>query len=513
MKELSWISIFLFVACLQRDESELNHARGHIVAEVDMFSWLEMDDASFSRFFGMDVKLLENSSENKIQSSFDALVEQIYLRLDNEKSTIPKPRLGVYDSSFEEVSVSALFLCLAYGKEPRVDAKGVFKSADFIETGFEKGGCDHTKIYKNIADFKAVTQSIFKTRIDQDGCSVKIAEPESQRLDGSDHQNLHALDCDKIKIEFDFVGVKAVSNWVTISSAMLNKMQTMEHPEVILAHELAHYFLAHVDQGTWIPYIHSATKRVDGVPQYSKNHQQKLIDLYRAPPKFLEKIEGALFEPELFSVLFDISHICDEPKNTTPEAKMFRPVYPRTDPEKLAYLQHEVNLATCFEKKRASCVQKEIEVLGISLEYALTPLVPREIINDHIKAWGLNQGSLLGLLSEISLLVSDKKAKIIDLRRSAAKERLAFYTNEQVADETSLEYLSYLGEQYQSAPQTYLQFIKSPSEYEDCKKDLFAVETGEDVFVPIKNWRIPHHSFCFRAVNLAQEIRYHQFGR
>ena len=129
---------------------------------------------------------------------------------------------------------------------------------------------------------------------------------------------------------------------------------------------------------------------------------------------------------------------------------MFRSVYPKTDSEKLQYLQYEVSLANCFEKKRASCVQKEINMLEISLEYALSPLVPREIINDRIKTWGLTQGSLLGLLSEMSLLVSDKKAKITDLRRSAEKERLAFYTNEQIADETSLEYLSYLGEQYHS---------------------------------------------------------------
>lgn len=93
---------------------------------------------------------------------------------------------------------------------------------------------------------------------------------------------------------------------------------------------------------------------------------------------------------------------------------------------------------------------------------------------------------------------------------------LGVYTEEQEADDISLEFLSYVGVPLESAPE---QMVRTWSTFLDREEREQCVRlrnggwksNGKPVLVPMGHWSNSHHDDCFRIFNLEREIDAHGF--
>lgn len=108
----------------------------------------------------------------------------------------------------------------------------------------------------------------------------------------------------------------------------------------------------------------------------------------------------------------------------------------------------------------------------------------------------------------------------------ATERRMGYYTVEQEADELALEYLALVGVSPDSAVEAWFKLAEHSTgdlRSTDAKYDIplesclkfrangWRDERGQEVFIPVGDYRGTHHSWCHRIFNIDQEILAHNY--
>jgi Zn-dependent protease with chaperone function len=110
-------------------------------------------------------------------------------------------------------------------------------------------------------------------------------------------------------------------------------------------------------------------------------------------------------------------------------------------------------------------------------------------------------------------------AGIDEHNRTMRDEKLGFYTTEQEADDLGLELLLHLRIPPTVAADALLALHRAnpgghDTTWEACsmlRSKGFKDDSGRWAYVPIGNLATPHHSFCFRVLNITREIEAHDY--
>jgi hypothetical protein len=108
-----------------------------------------------------------------------------------------------------------------------------------------------------------------------------------------------------------------------------------------------------------------------------------------------------------------------------------------------------------------------------------------------------------------------------DENRLMVEQRLGFYTTEQEADDMALEILTQIGLSPNLAADAVLHFLKLEVDgdageipWAECsalRERGFKDAAGAWVAVPVGDLSTPHHSFCFRVLNITRELAAHAY--
>ena len=120
--------------------------------------------------------------------------------------------------------------------------------------------------------------------------------------------NLTPDNCEEVNLcSSVFSAVQTNVNWVFVSTSLLEKL-THDELRLVLAHELAHYYMKHQDQSLWTPYLEG--QRIDGAPVEFETGYDFLFQLEKYNKLDVgDKFDGAIFDPALFGLLLEISRL------------------------------------------------------------------------------------------------------------------------------------------------------------------------------------------------------------
>ena len=509
------LTCLISFGCVESTSSEVKHKRNNIVA-TENYPWQELSFDKFKTMFLSEYdshNLLDAESDldKQLLRMFNEIVDLIEINLSIKEDLDhfpPRPGLVKIDSKDSNAFVENSYTCyLPENSKIEPSTAGLlFESkAGPMELYFEQ--CHK---FIKIEDFQSddVAKKLLLAHgaEELDGCEIR-----------SDIRHLQ-LSCNEFSEKYTFFAVNRVPNWVVLTTGLIEKIKDPRKILTAIAHELAHYYLGHTSQNLWMPYLETTLGRIDGVPkEYLAGYE--ILSFLEANNDliFSSKIEGSRFNPMVFNLLREISKFesCALGQQYDDLTLLIDHEDVITQGLEVRYLDFESELLECArEIKQSSLTSAQHSKLKFSLITLTRGFNSSEKFLRHLPGMVVAEDpkNLLDFIEGVSEEFDKFGTAISEFRQKAVDLKLGFYTNEQEADEVSLEYLSYYDRKIAlNAPKFYIDLINNSSERKACSDGVHEVELGESFYWPIKDWLDPHHSPCYRAVNLAREIYFHGY--
>lgn len=519
LREILSVSVLssLFMSCSFDETSEVKHVKGETSARIHSIYWNELSLTQAQLLNPNSessalVELTTDSSENALYSEtalkFNELTSKIMSTVDEKTKGIPKPRLAlVQDAKEVNAFVSSSIKCfIPESSKEKTDLEGIVyeKSAG---TSFIGTAHCHSIEYVSAEKLNSVLDIVNGDLYSDQECTVD-----------------YSLDfiCEDIKESIGFFAISGVANWVMINEETFTELKDSNKILAIVAHELAHYFLAHTSQYTFTPYLEDYEKRNEGAPVVYEKGYDIVRDLEKYERlEIVEKIKDAKLEPESFMLLSalthekDFSNICHSILLADELVEKYKDLYLYKDAVALG----EKELLK-FEKRSLICTRftqtkdmSDMTLMNLksNISMAGSGLYSSYSLGQEFEDSKSNFRNIRDIIDWFDNLVINKKQEVADLRAHAKAVKLGFYTNEQHADETAAEYLTLIGESPRDMSQLFLGLIEKDSLKEMCTDTVEKILNGQDLYLGISKWSSDHHSPCYRAVNIAREISFHNY--
>lgn len=552
------IGLFSFASCFgcrqtSSEENSLKHIEGEVFERQNSFYWSDFQFEQIKDVLSSEVARGDLFTKDPIVQSrldlvnlyFDKLVSEISARASRDGIHIPSPKIAFYKTKEVGGFVSTANVCYVLN--------GLLISSD------EGGELDESFPLDNIGlliERRSTTRDVYL-----DECDKKVLIDRSLLLDIFQQITADSFwpkDCDlaydeKIQfvcpdfaLDFDFIAIKTIPNRILLGSEILKDEYSVFDAMVILSHELAHYYLGHTSQFTWYPYRETKLGRDKGLPLEFKEGYE-LLEFLEASQGLSDKnpIPNASLNHEFYFAVKEIYSSLHR-RGMCSEDELFDLLKSELTVSDIVsngkvndFVQFELNLLECanniqvlaiddglWTELKAIVAQSTGDFGGYINTDSLMDIKrvhePMEINDDgdHLSGDCSAKGAkpiknsfptLKDILFYLNDTINEKKSEMKQKRDYVNELQMAFYTNEQHADEVSLEYLSYVYPEYSKAPDFYLGLISNEDEKISCQQDFESLERDHNHFRPISDWLRPHHSLCFRAINLQREINFHGY--
>ncbi len=345
------------------------------------------------------------------------------------------------------------------------------------------------------------------------------------------------------------------ANWVTIHAGLFPFMPTEDAFVGVLMHELTHYYRSHMTQlpGEYNFFYQRGEEnenhRPEPRPDLLAEGQKAIIASHILGQERMPLLPGQELAPELYLAAGSLAEAqcagnpncassCQEIVKlaTTREFIVKMGLYPFSPADQSTYTRFEATMMRCLRTIPAAGAYDSLK------EFILAPTwIPfrKKLSPDTLAMLGAILGRVIPRLPatlprpsypsakeitmDISAILNLQIKMAMDILTEAHEKKIGFYTDEQEADEASIEWLSLLGLKPSAGVDTYLTlagnsteasfggFIWGGKTCQDLYRNHWRDQNGNAVIVPIGNFTDTHHSSCFRAYNADLEIQAHQY--
>lgn len=508
--------------CIRKKIGELSapkHTENELVNQTEPALWanLSFEEAvKIPRFPPLSAPV--NPKEpvaQRVQFWLDMLWAKLAEKYPEKINIIPAPKVLLDDSGVMNAQVKTAPYCV------KVSVKSAFPNAKELQSiGTSTDGITFlTEPYSEItSDCKEVSKSYL-----QSVSNIFNRHPMFKLdLDESGTFRYGGLGFSNNKLQFNPIG-----NWILVEGGLL---KNLSEPSVIavLAHELMHYVKAH---GSWVMPMERFFYSESETPLAQKPKNQ--TDLQSLGDKFLLALTlpnnitlnanrlalSTLMQPILWN---DFPKQCSTPI-CVQACQNFTQWRSEQDLGALGFLTEDSaspykELAANAEKNLLPCLT-QLNSAAIAYNFnkqAWTATVARTIAKPTQQI-GMNASELLTQMSSYTVQISKEKSSII---AESQKMRLAWYTEEQEADEGALELLALLKISPASAQEFSIKLLKmsanlpGPFEGTNCINlfnNSWRNGAGVPIRVPVADFSDPHHSNCYRLYNTSREILAHNY--
>lgn len=558
--------VLLLAACGQnQSESQVKHQIDDPVNATSKSQWLQVSDDEYTDLMvpllGLeDAEFLpaDNEMVQLTQRWIDVFDANMRKRYADKMANVPKPSVRVIQDENPNAFIAPVPVC--HEVSVTLDAKGkgeverVFLSAKdgaiFLDNEIK---CKTVAMSDaDLADFAATWNKDHLTcrlSVSGSGTSAAVAVSEGCKLASRELKGVKSA---------KRLALFRTASYVTVQSGIIPMMGDKGFAAV-LAHELGHYYRAHVsaaDELFWY-YYQLGDENVRGRPAPDAKLQEfgNAVRNSASAQEVMARIKfvpGQKIRPELFLALVntarnvcsagECSDACAEVSTLTkkPGSSANLKEFPysslSTSAETTDVKTLEAKSLLCLASMEISFEDKSTKsklAVGDLLRAVMAPQWPTWTAAraSRVRKLGglvlnaIEPAELTGKADKFAEVLSarlDKLAKVSVEALTLAKDmHLGQYTAEQEADEYSTEWLAHVGVTPVAATDAYMSLLKwvdeeaggvsfpfeqSYAECDDLRQDSWKTKTGDVAFANIGNYAEVHHSLCYRSFNTDREI-------
>ena len=560
MRGLRYILLFLaFVGCDQRGPmSQLDHDPGRALNDSAAFQWISTSDDDYFDIVEKNTKGVDrqhavpasNGVTPRLQFWVNAIDSMLRAKQGTKFDSVPKPIAKVITSRVPNAFVTPEMICTSFdvvidgAQDPTLVAPAI--SFDRAAKAFSTQWDDPLPCVPSTLDADTQLKLIAwqfapypECRYTVQGTTIHLP----QTCLSSDNSDMTIRHGKKL-------AVYAISNQITILSNLITLM-TETQMVAIVAHELGHYYMAHLitpfSEYGYFYYLGTHNPNTKPVPDSGAQALgKKLIDAYTNSVDFsaYNPVPGQRYNSFLFTVVQNIAGALSTSQCTTPAApctstcavlqQFFNDPatsqvlggFPSTAPSTAG-----VALYQKFEQLTYACATRITLSTSVGPSFVHPSVVANSVQNaDSSLATALSpipsDGNLETLLehltSSIALIQTKQTTDLDAVLTEVMNSGLNRYTREQEADELSAEWTNNIGIDPASLATAMITFASLPVREQHaafgevtgdkCKslcQNGWKDSQGHYVIVPVADWEDIHHSPCFRAFNISREIAAH----
>ena len=557
---LSAIVFLILSSCkiFSTDQSYVKHKAGDPIKDSHKWSLIDVPQEKFLDFredsIGFtQIKPLDSSKEiyKFLDEDLKRIDEMMREKFPQELAGVPKPKLIISDDSVENAFVSGFPVC--YDIEVRFGGLISFGQVEGLEYRFDIGSFVKSRPSDMKHCLKGDTRKLdgFISSFTEayPNCDIELVD-DQLRLKGK---------CDIRGLLFTKKAKKLVliqpANIVTVHGGLIKKAESRLVVLSVLAHELSHYYKAHVSsfENEYDYFYDARTKRnekpkIDETLTKLGKNLVSASEFFQVAAMMKNQIEG-IVRPQNFLVLGGLAELTSE---IIPECKLaFESIdtdkqtireingYPFRVAKPDTFKKVAVMLESCFTAYdsylKANNKEEPLTVGAVITRTSFGDVIS----NGRSSSFNNNMymfydSFIFGDRSDISVTdfipnAEDYWQKMgqdaYSLHMKAKNQFLGWYTDEQEADELGTEIMAYLGYPTNSIWAYYESKMRSfePDPFwgeiiqdkEGCIKlfeNSFKDENGKLVSVPVGRFTNKHHSSCYRLYNLVREVELHNYG-
>lgn len=560
-------------------KSELAHNVGQ-PTQHEQGAWDSLSDFEYYRYMlpllGMGRSQILPSDHDlakRAQAWLDLFHDNLKANYPQEARGIPRPMARVLDINQPNAFVGKVVGCYSgptsiEGAEEKPDGYAAF--LDF--SGGELAVLNQSEYYSelaslpckpltDLADAVALAKS-FNQFYGPDSCEMKVGA-SADAIARMQFVGDCGASAQVTKLYF-----MRVADQVHFFSGAFTGFSQEQFASVV-AHELGHYYRAHgLEPASTFNYFYT---------QGDENHPEKPAQEHRLD-SLIPRIRMSTLMIDNFSRLRDVAGqtlhsslyfagaslvqeacnsqdcpaSCTVIKSNLADAQYMRGLgaFPFSDISRTKlkeYQDHEAQVMACLNDIEFTDREKAVTLLSKAV---LAPSFPKFLVNGvhpaiddaiyeltsflqtFLKIYSGRHGGAIddihtmgGLLSYFDQGLKKMEGFAINLYDQVYEKKLGFYTEEQEADEISLEWMADVGVEPRHAVETYLAFTKYTSsigtgspfrdlEWDTCSflfNNKWQDDNGEPRIVALGNLLDTHHGSCYRAFNTSREIKAHAY--
>jgi hypothetical protein len=567
---------FIILGCGQNPagiESRLHHDiedptnndpdfKYHAMSETDVRDYMYPIYATMTR--GKPVKLLpkDDSLYQRLDQWVRTLDSELRLRFPEKLAPVPTPVTQVVMSPVPNAFVAPVQVC--YDIPVFTDVSGaeqedptVTDSALLLSSGILLPPMRNSQCLPKKASDGFVSRYVKSFNKNSNKCQLKaVATADGEKgiaLGSGCSIHPRLLLVDKIKK----LTVLPTAGLVNIISGII-PMLTEQEMIAVIAHELGHYYKVHVDHGVESTYDffytlqkENASHKPQPEPELNETGQKALK--VTIPNQSYYKFDGQKIRSELYmpsikiAVLLSTQECAEETSDSCAERcstvistvqsndykknlKGFPFSSVSKEGEKL-YHKLEQQIISCLTQVKIT-EDDENKVRSIASS-ALWDALRVDTLLAPLLAGATFAKTVLPTFKNIAKTIDLNVEKLKKPLHDAVAANLGIYTDEQEADDLSNEWLSYIGIDPMAMATAQIKFAlykdlmykqvgRDPNSepgsisVEKCielYKNDWRDQAGENVIIPLGGYEDTHHSSCFRAFNVTQEVKAHQLER
>lgn len=567
--------------CGPRDDvgSKLFHDVDDPTHSTLSHQWRDVSDSDYRQFMAPLLRLPndfvadDHPVTERMQEWIDRVDSNLRKQHPSQMAGVPKPKARVIPNPSLNAFIAPIPVC--YDIEVRVGDNSM-PTIDQIffdigEGSFDVWPADEISCQPAGDSKQAVSEVAEAIRAFNElssACKISLEKEGDKKYLAPNDQCEGSRDLARVGASRQLVLLRS-ANWVNIYSGLISSMSEREVVGVI-AHELGHYYRSHMNAPRRLyDFFYKsgqevAPERPKPVPAMQNAGKRALAaskvigTLQRYKPVAGQKVHSAMFMA-LGQLALSVCQngaecptSCETVRQLVDESSFQQRTYLfpfralNADGLK-AYEEFEGSAMECLESVP---VVKDATEKGDGVTYddvlraVLRPRWPNWLGSDAdlmraVRKWMISVAMLLpetapkkatdaaSLVKALSGLLRKEDRNSMDAIKSAFEMKLGHYTDEQEADEISVEWLSELGVDPKAAVETYLkigrwmeQEGRRPSEAllevdsvrcTELANNDWKDRDGKFTFIPLGDLSDTHHQTCYRAFNVDREIRSHRY--
>jgi hypothetical protein len=563
---IAYLALIFLVSCVDSLESTPKHKSGDHRSDAASFFWISLSDADIEARLNIRPALEGASQEvttvlQEVQSIIMELAQKTHM------DHIPTPKLFIFEDSAVNGFVDSIDVCYPLALVNVSDSNGSLKEGNSTDSHLfkttrifkdhgpqassfdceEVDGSGLEKIYRGeLTEMKASELAAFlqtqwptcrfELMWDKRTLNYSCSDKETSQLSPTPIDSRKGITEENTPKEISlphwsssYLIVNSTIDRIFLSSGLLKRSPSFDDLFPVVAHELAHYFMAHNQESLQILISDRDGKREEGgykteffPPAYVEDLRKVFLN------KNIPKKEGSLYEPEVYVLIrllfrnwspptkpLDLIPSESSPQITSEEWSAFKVFLDDLEIDLSSYTEsyrvdYERTALKILKNKDSSSASKD---LMISTEILLLTRFSHFFDRNEVARLmeSLQEVKDVFIFYEIlNASFSAKKTSFQNILEDALSRKLCFYTHELEADEVMLEYLKILEITPDIAIESFLKnLIENEFEEKECRSILAAEAIDKEFYLPPKNFFSEHLDPCFRVINLRKEILRH----
>lgn len=517
--------------------SEAAHTEGELTWGNEPYFWTEVSQEEIDPALGQKTAPQTHPISVRLQAwvdRFDSTVRTVVREKTGQTLIAPKPRVRLIVDPEVNAFIMGLPTCIAAAPAP---AAGI--DPLYVFTGPGEIGASPDGFCLDSLNWPAEASRLdWLNRLNAGrGMNVRVDSDAVVIGDGS----LGAAPLRAAKV----AGISGVS-LVNVNAALVSELSE-KAAAVVIAHELGHYYRAHMSTNSafrydfWFDRDRQLPERptpVQNQAEYREQYERIKLPRFTIPGQQLHPRLGSSLVAWAKDISTTAGHPCEPIKKTVAtwpsgvaaELTMATSDHDLSGAARRAYLDLETKAATCIASIKLTndpATTTAWSTNNVSRQWFITRIP--EPMKSSLTGVDLQTPTTLSALLD----TLTTKAKAIDAEAPAFLKRLSenqigLYTGEQEADDISFELSTRLGltsaDVYGSYTELmrYVERASQPDKFDIANDSMSSAECeallakgfrdgDKTVHVPLGTLDDPHHALCYRLFNLYRENEAHRY--